>query len=210
MLGLIGKKIGMTQVFDETGNLVPVTVIEVAPNLVVRRRTVEQDGYSAVVLGAEGVKESRMTRPVLGQYADGMAPRRHMIEFRDFAVECEAGDEIGLEIFENVGYVDVIGTSKGKGYQGVMKRHGFGGGRKTHGSKFHRANGSTGMAATPSRVIKGTKMPGRMGGARTTTLNLQVVKIDRENNTLVVRGAVPGTRNSLVRIRPAVKREMIG
>lgn len=210
MVGLIGKKIGMTQVFDETGGLMPVTVIEVEPNLVVRHRTVEQDGYSAVVLGAGSVKESRVTRPVLGQYEDGMKPRRHMIEFRDFPVECSAGDEIGLEVLENIGFVDVIGTSKGKGFQGVIKRHGFGGGRKTHGSKFHRANGSTGMAATPSRVIKGTKMPGRMGGERSTTLNLQVVKIDRENNTLVVRGAVPGPRNSLVRIRPAVKREMIG
>jgi len=210
MVGLIGKKVGMTQVFDESGSVVPVTVIEVEPNLVIRRRTVEQDGYAAVVLGSGAVKESRLTRPVLGQYGDEMTPRRHMIEFRDFSHECEAGDELGLELFQDVGFVDVTGTSKGKGYQGVMKRHGFGGGRKTHGSKFHRGNGSTGMAATPSRVIKGTKMAGRMGGARTTTLNLQVVKVDPENNTLVVRGAVPGPRNSVVRIRPAVKREMIG
>ncbi len=210
MLGLLGKKIGMTQIFDETGGLVPVTVIEVEPNLVVRRRTVETDGYSAVVLATDRVKESRVSKPVLGQFGDGMEARRHLVEFRDFSVECEPGDELGLEIFEDVAYVDITGTSKGKGYQGVMKRHGFGGGRKTHGSKFHRANGSTGMAATPSRVIKGTKMPGRMGADRTTTLNLQIVKIDRESNTLVVRGAVPGRKNALVRIRPAVKRAMVG
>ncbi len=210
MVGLIGKKVGMTQVFDESGQLVPVTVLKVEPNLVVQHRTVEKDGYSAVVLGSEARKPSRMTRPMLGQFGDGIQPRKNLFEFRDFGHECKVGDELTLDLFENVSFVDVIGTSKGKGYQGVMKRHGFGGGRKTHGSKFHRANGSTGMAAYPSKVIKGTKMAGRMGAARTTVLNLRVVEIDAETQTMLVRGAVPGKNNAVVRIRPAVKRTYVG
>lgn len=210
MVGLIGKKVGMTQVFDESGQLVPVTVLKVEPNLVVQHRTVEKDGYSAVVLGSEQRKPSRMTRPALGQFGGDVEPRKNLFEFRDFGHECNVGDELTLDLFENVSFVDVIGTSKGKGYQGVMKRHGFGGGRKTHGSKFHRANGSTGMAAYPSKVIKGTKMAGRMGAARTTVLNLRVVEIDTETQTMLVRGAVPGRNNAVVRIRPAVKKAFVG
>ena len=210
MVGLIGKKVGMTQVFDESGQLVPVTVLKVEPNLVVQHRTVEKDGYSAVVLGSEPRKPSRMTRPALGQFGDGVTARKNLFEFRDFDQECNVGDELTLDLFENISFVDVIGTSKGKGYQGVMKRHGFGGGRKTHGSKFHRANGSTGMAAYPSKVIKGTKMAGRMGAARTTVLNLRVVEIDTETQTMLVRGAVPGKNNAVVRIRPAVKKAFVG
>lgn len=208
MVGLIGKKIGMTQVFDDSGSLIPVTVLKVEPNLVVARRTPERDGYSAVVLGATPQKESRMSRPVLGQFKDGMTPRRDLFEFRDFGRECEVGDELGLDILLDVGFVDVTGTSKGKGFQGVIKRHNFGGGRKTHGSKFHRANGSTGMAAYPSKVIKGTKMAGRMGGEKSTVLSLQVVRVDPESQVILVRGAVPGRANAVVRIRPAVKRPM--
>lgn len=209
MVGLIGKKIGMTQVFDDAGRLIPVTVLKVEPNLVVAQRTPEKDGYSAVVLGATPQKESRLSKPVLGQFKDGVTPRRDLVEFRDFDRECQVGDELGLDVFTDVGYVDVTGTSKGKGYQGVMKRHNFGGGRKTHGSKFHRANGSTGMAAYPSKVIKGTKMAGRMGGEKSTVLSLQVIKVDPENQVMLVRGAVPGRNNAVVRIRPAVKRLMI-
>ena len=210
MVGLIGKKVGMTQVFDESGQLVPVTVLKVEPNLVVQHRKIEKDGYSAVVLGSEPRKPSRMTRPALGQFGDGVEARKNLFEFRDFDHECKVGDELTLDLFENISFVDVIGTSKGKGYQGVMKRHGFGGGRKTHGSKFHRANGSTGMAAYPSKVIKGTKMAGRMGAARTTVLNLRVVEIDTETQTMLVRGAVPGKNNAVVRIRPAVKKAYVG
>lgn len=210
MVGLIGKKVGMTQVFDESGGLIPVTVLKVEPNVVVQRRTQEQDGYSAVILGAGKKKPKRVTKPVAGQYRDGMEPRRHLVEFRDFDYECEVGDELTLELFKDVRFIDVTGTSKGKGYQGVMKRHGFGGGRKTHGSKFHRENGATGMAATPSRVIKGTKMAGRMGGEKSTMLNLQVVEIDAENNLMLVRGAVPGRNDGVVRIRPAVKKAFVG
>lgn len=208
MVGLIGKKVGMTQVFDDEGFLVPVTVLKVEPNLVVARRTPERDGYSAVVLGAIPQKESRMKKPVLGQFKEGVVPRRELFEFRDFEHECSVGDKVGLDLLKDIGFVDITGTSKGKGFQGVMKRHNFGGGRKTHGSKFHRANGSTGMAAYPSKVIKGTKMAGRMGGAKSTVLSLQVVRVDLENGLMLVRGAVPGRSDAVVRIRPAVKRPM--
>ena len=206
MFGLIGKKVGMTQIFDDTGRLVPVTVLSLADNVVVGRRTVENDGYDAVVLGAEVVKAARVTKPRLGQFPDGVEPRRALIEFRDFGLDVEIGQTLGVDVFNDVTFVDVIGRSKGIGYQGVMKRHGFGGGRKTHGSKFHRTNGSTGMAAWPSKVIKGTKMAGRMGTDRTTVLNLRVVRIDAAQQLLLVRGAVPGKTNATVRVRPAIKR----
>ncbi len=207
MIGLIGRKIGMTQVFDETGRLVPVTVIQVEPNVVVGRRTPEKDGYSAVILGAEEAKPQRLTKPLRGQYEKvGVAPQKKMMEIADFDHECTLGDTLGVDLFADAGFVDVIGTSKGKGFQGVMKRHGFGGGRKTHGSKFHRANGSTGMAAWPSRVIKGTRMPGRMGGERSTVQNLRVVRVDAEKKMLLVGGAVPGARNGYVLVSTAKKR----
>ena len=204
---MIGKKVGMTQVFDEFGELMPVTVIRVEPNLVVDQRTPEKNGYSAVLLGASSVKASRVTAPVLGQFKkNDLEPRRHVVEMRDFDRECAVGESLGVELFENSAFVDVIGTSKGKGFQGVMKRHGFGGGRKTHGSKFHRANGSTGMAAWPSRVIKGTKMAGRMGGERRTVQNLRIVSIDAEQQMILVNGAVPGSRDSYFIVRVATKK----
>ena len=207
MVGLIGRKVGMTQVFDEAGRLVPVTVIQVQPNVVVGHRTPEKDGYSAVILGAEEAKPQRLSKPLRGQYEKaGVAPQRKMIEIADVDQEYAVGDTLGVDLFADAGFVDVIGTSKGKGYQGVMKRHGFGGGRKTHGSKFHRANGSTGMAAWPSRVIKGTRMPGRMGGVRSTAQNLRVVRVDAEKQMLLVGGAVPGARNGYVLVSTAKKR----
>jgi large subunit ribosomal protein L3 len=207
MLGLIGKKVGMTQVFDEAGQLLPVTVIKIEPNVVIDQRTVEKNGYTAVLLGAHGVKSTRVTKPVGGHFEkQGVEPKRHLVEFKDFEQQCTVGDSLGVEVFENTAFVDVIGTSKGKGFQGVIKRHGFGGGRKTHGSKFHRGNGSTGMAAWPSRVIKGTKMAGRMGGERRTVQNLRVVGIDVERATLLVRGAVPGTKDGYVLVRRAKKK----
>lgn len=207
MFGLIGKKVGMTQVFNDFGELVPVTVIKVEPNLVVGQRTDDKNGYSAVVLGAQDVKESRMSKPRLGQFEKaGVAPKRYVVEFRDFDKECAVGDSLGVELFSDSGWVDVTGTSKGKGYQGVMKRHGFGGGRKTHGSKFHRGNGSTGMAAWPSRVIKGTKMPGRMGGVQRTVQNLRVVSIDPERQMILVGGAVPGTKEGYVVVKTSKKK----
>ena len=206
MLGLIGKKIGMTQVFDESGNLVPVTAVEIEPNFVVGERTEERHGYRAVILGAFEKKSTRVKKPVAGQFPEGVPTTRLVAEFRDYDVECKVGDSLGLDLFEGVGYVDVQGASKGKGYQGVVKRHGFRGGSKTHGSKFHRANGSTGMAAWPSRVFKGTKMAGRMGGMRTSVQNLSLVSIDQEKNLLLIKGSVPGTRNSIVIVKKAKKK----
>jgi large subunit ribosomal protein L3 len=207
MLGLIGQKLGMTQVFDEVGRLVPVTVIKVEPNVVVDRRTVERDGYSAVLLGSFDAKPSRVNKPRLGQFEKaGVGPKKRLVEFRDFDNECGIGESLSLELFADVRFVDIIGVSKGKGYQGVMKRHGFHGGRKTHGSKFHRAPGSIGMAATPSRVLKGTKMAGRMGGERTTIQNLKVLRVDVEQQIILVNGAVPGTKEGYVLISTARKK----
>ncbi|AFG36655.1 50S ribosomal protein L3 [Spirochaeta africana] len=206
MVSLIGKKIGMTQVFTEDGTLVPVTVLQFDPNYVVGRRTPEKNGYEAVVIGSGAVKEQRATKPYAGQFPEGVGVLRHVMEFRVFDAEVSVGDELNVDLFENVVHVDVAGISKGKGFQGVMKRHGFGGGRKTHGSKFHRANGSTGMAAYPSKVLKGTKMAGRMGGDNVTVQNLRIVQIDAENRVMLVRGAVPGARNSMVVVSAAKKK----
>jgi large subunit ribosomal protein L3 len=205
MLSLIGKKVGMTQVFDEYGELTPVTVVKVEENVVIANKSIEKDGYEAVVLGSIDKKEKHTTKPVAGQFKEGVSPKRKIVEVRDFGKECAVGDIFGVELIEGIEYVDVIGTSKGKGFQGVMKRHNFGGGRKTHGSKFQRANGSTGMAAYPAKVIKGTKMAGRMGGERKTVQNLQVVKIDTERQVLLIKGAVPGTKDSFVIVRKAKK-----
>ncbi len=204
MIGVIAEKIGMTQVFDESGVLTPVTVIRVEDNVVVDQRIPEKNGYSAVILGYGEVKESRLTKPYIGQFGE-IGPRKHLKEMRDFEIECKKGDTIGIEVFENMETVDIIGTSKGKGYQGVMKRHNFGGGRKTHGSKFHRANGSTGMAAYPSRVMKNTKMAGRMGHAKTTVQNLRIVKVDAEKKVIMVAGAVPGVNKSILMVRKSIK-----
>jgi large subunit ribosomal protein L3 len=206
MIGLIGKKAGMTQVFDEDGTLTPVTVIKVEPNVVVANRTVEKDGYNAVVLGSVEMKSSHVTKPYAGQFKEDLTPKKHIMEIRDFEKECNVGDSFGVELIENLVYVDVVGTSKGKGFQGVMKRHNFSGGRATHGSKFHRANGSTGMAAWPSKVIKGTKMAGRMGGEKKTIQNLEIVRVDAEKKIVLVKGAVPGTKDSIVLVRKAKKK----
>ena len=206
MLGLIGKKVGMTQVFDERGILTPVTVIKIESNVVIAERTVEKNGYSACVLGAGEIKASRVTKPYAGQFPEGTDPVRRVIEMKGFDKEVAIGDVLGVDVFKDIAFVDIEGTSKGKGFQGVMKRHGFSGGRKTHGSKFHRGLGGTGMAATPSRVFKGTKMPGRMGDVRTTVQNLRVVKVDEEKNVLMVKGAVPGPRQSMVIVKKAKKK----
>ena len=206
MLGLIGRKIGMTQVFDESGKLTPVTVIKVDPNFVIAERKAERDGYDAVVLGSVVMKEKHVSKPYKGQFKEGLEPQKHLIELRGFEKEYKVGDSFGVEIFDGFSFLDVTGTSKGKGFQGVMKRHNFGGGRATHGSKFHRAPGSTGMATTPAKVHKGTKMPGRMGFDKSTVMNLRLVKVDPENQLVLVKGAVPGARNSIVFVRKAIKR----
>ncbi|MCD6397623.1 MAG: 50S ribosomal protein L3 [Spirochaetaceae bacterium] len=206
MLGLIGRKVGMTQVFDERGVLTPVTVIKIEENVVVGERSEEKNGYSAKLIGAVDRKAKHVTKPYGGQFGDKITPKAVLREMRGFENDIPVGDSFGVELFKDFSFVDIEGTSKGKGYQGVMKRHGFGGGRSTHGSKFHRGLGGTGMAATPSRTFKGTKMPGRMGGVKTSVQNLRVVKIDEEKQVLMVKGAVPGPNKGMVVVKKAKKK----
>ena len=206
MIGLIGKKIGMTQVFNDVGRLIPVTVVAVEANKVVARKTAEKDGYDAVVLGCKDMKKIQITKPYAGQFPEGIAPTKLLREMRDFTEEAEIGKELGVSLFEGTRFVDVIAISKGKGFQGVIKRWGFSGGRNTHGSKFHREPGSTGMSTYPHKTFKNKKMPGRMGRERVTVQNLKLVRIDVENGFMLIRGAVPGPRNCVVVVRPAVKK----
>jgi len=206
MLGLLARKIGMTQVFDEAGNFIPVTVMSVAPNVVIAKKTEEKDRYNAVVIGVGDAKKSRVTKPYAGQFPENIAPKKRLHEMRDFEKEVAVGDSLGVETLEGVRYVDVSGVSKGKGFQGVVKRYGFGGGRKTHGSKFHREPGSTGQSTYPHRTFKNTKLPGRMGREKVTVLSLRVMKLDKEKQLIQVRGSVPGNNGGLVIVRAAVKR----
>ena len=206
MPGILGKKLGMTQIFNDDGVVQPVTVIEAGPCLVVQRKTTDGEGYESVQVGLVETRPMRkVPQPLGGHFKKaGVAPMRQLAEFRVAAEdELKAGDQIKVDIFATDDYVDVVGTSKGKGFQGVIKRHGFGGGRATHGSMFHRAPGSIGQASDPSRVFPGTRLPGRTGGGRVTAKNLRVVKVDADKNLLYVRGAVPGPNNGYVTIRPA-------
>lgn len=200
--GLIGKKVGMTQVFAEDGQLVPVTVVQAGPCLVVQKKTVETDGYNAVQVGlVEKVSNRRLTAAMRGHFEKaGVQPTKTIIEM-PYDGEVNVGDRVAVDIFAAGDSVDVVGESKGKGFQGVMKRHGFAGGRASHGSMFHRAPGSIGSSAFPSRVFKGMRMGGRMGGDQVTVKNLRVTKVDAENNLIYIRGAVPGGRNGLVVLR---------
>ncbi len=206
MKGLIAKKVGMTQVFDESGNLIPVTVIRIDPNTVIATRTKERNGYDAVVLGIDDVKESRVTKAYKNQFAENIAPKRTLKEFRDFEKEVKVGDQIGMELFDGTRFLDVTSTSKGKGFQGVMKRWGFHGGRASHGSKFHREAGGTGQSTTPGHTFKNIKMPGRMGSKKVTIQNLQVVKTDADLKVIMVRGAVPGNKDCTLIVKSAVKK----
>ena len=206
MLGLMARKVGMTQVFDETGNLVPVTVMQIEPNVVISQKTVEKDGYKAVLLGVNDLKQSRVSKPYAGQFSENISPKKTIREFRDFEKEVAPGDKLGVELFEGVRYVDVTGVSKGKGFQGVMKRWGFKGGRAAHGSKFHREPGSTGQSTYPHKSFKNIKLPGRMGREQVTVLSLRLVKVDAEKQLVLVRGAVPGVNKGLVLVRAAVKK----
>ena len=206
MLGLMARKLGMTQVFDETGSLVPVTVVRIDPNVVIAQKTEEKDGYRAVILGMDELKPSRASKPYAGQFPENISPKKTIREFRDFEKEVAPGDKLGAEIFEGIRYVDVSGVSKGKGFQGVMKRWGFKGGRAAHGSKFHREPGSTGQSTYPHKTFKNVKLPGRMGRERTTVLSLRVVKVDTEKQLVLIRGAVPGVNKGLVVVRAAVKK----
>jgi len=206
MLGLLARKVGMTQVFDEAGNLMPVTVIRVDPNVVIARKTEESDGYTAVVVGMDEAKKNRVTKPRAGQFPENITPKKQIRELRDFEKDVAVGDSLGIEVFEGIRYVDVSGISKGKGFQGVVRRYKFGGGRKTHGSKFHREPGSTGQNTYPHRTFKNRKLPGRMGREKVTTLSLKVIKIDNEKKLIMVKGAVPGINKGLVLVRAAVKK----
>jgi large subunit ribosomal protein L3 len=202
----MAKKVGMTQVFDDEGNLVPVTVLRIDPNVVVSQKTEEKDGYSAVILGIDDMKQSRVSKPYAGQFSEGIAPKKRIKEFRDFEKEVVPGDSLGVEVFEGIRYVDVTGVSKGKGFQGVIKRWGFSGGRSTHGSKFHREPGSTGQSTYPGRTFKNMKLPGHMGWEQVTVLSLRLIKVDTENKLIMIRGAVPGINKGLVVVRAAVKK----
>ncbi|QTX05491.1 50S ribosomal protein L3 [Agromyces archimandritae] len=207
--GLLGTKLGMTQVWDENNKLIPVTVIEIAPNVVTQVRTPEADGYSAVQIAAGAIDPRKVTKPLTGHFEKaGVTPRRHLAEVRTAdAGEYAAGQELTVEgAFEAGQLVDVVGTSKGKGFAGVMKRHNFKGVSASHGShRNHRKPGSIGASSTPSRVFKGMRMAGRMGGERVTVLNLRVHAVDAEKGLLLVKGAVPGARGRLVFVRNAVK-----
>ncbi|APQ17946.1 50S ribosomal protein L3 [Maribacter hydrothermalis] len=204
MSGLIGKKIGMTSIFDENGKNIPCTVIEAGPCVVTQVRTEGVDGYSALQLGFDDKAESRANKAELGHFKKaGTSPKKKVVEFQDFEGDFKLGDTIGVDVFVEGEFVDVIGTSKGKGFQGVVKRHGFGGvGQATHGQHNRlRAPGSIGAASYPARVFKGMKMAGRMGTDRVTVQNLRVLKVVPEKNLLVVKGCVPGHKNAYVTIQ---------
>ena len=203
MPGLLGKKIGMTSVFSADGKNVPCTVIEVGPCVVTQIKTVEKDGYAAVQLGYEEAKEKNTSAPLAGHFKKaGTTPKRHLAEFADFEGELNLGDSITVELFSGCSFVDVVGTSKGKGFQGVVKRHGFGGvGQSTHGQDDRlRKPGSIGACSYPAKVFKGMRMGGQMGNERVTTHNLQVLKVIPEHNLLLIKGSVPGYKGSIVSI----------
>ena len=210
MKGILGKKVGMTQVFDESGEAIPVTVIEAGPCFVTQKKTVEQDGYAAIQLGFKEVKAKRLTQPQRGHLRkNNLPPLRYLREIRmseGGLEDYEEGQKISIGIFEVGEMVDVIGISKGRGFAGVVKRHGFRGGPKTRGqSDRQRAPGSIGQGTTPGRVYKGKRMPGRMGNQRVSAQSLQVVLVDPQRNLLAVKGSVPGARNGLLLIKEARK-----
>jgi large subunit ribosomal protein L3 len=209
MEGILGRKLGMTHIYGEDGTAIPVTVVKAGPCLVVQRKTAATDGYEAVQLGlVETRAPRRVTRPRKGHFDKaGAAPTRRLMEFAVEAGEenAQPGDQVRASIFAEGDYVDAIGTGRGKGFQGVIKRHGFAGGRATHGSMFHRAPGSIGSSAFPSRVFPGLRLPGQMGGKRITAKNLRVVKVDVENDLIYLKGAVPGAKDAYLAIRRAKK-----
>lgn len=204
---IMGRKIGMTQIFNENGKIVPVTVIEAGPCVVIQKKTTEKDGYEAIRVGFADVKEKLLSKPVRGQFTKaGVAIKRYIKEFKlDNASEYQVGQEIKVDIFEIGEKVDVTGTSKGKGFQGTIKRWNGHRGPMSHGSKFHRSVGSMGGSSDPSRTFKNKKMPGHMGNVKTTVLNLEVVKIMPEKNVILIKGGVPGPNKGIVVIRNSVK-----
>ena len=207
MKGIIGKKIGMTQIFDKKGNVIPVTVIEAAGNIVAQVKTTETDGYNAIQLGYGEVKANRINKPEAGHFAKAkIENRKHLREFRtDDVANYKVGDEVKVDIFATGDRVDVQGTSKGKGFQGVIKRHGQSRGPMTHGSMYHRRPGSMGQRSTPGRVFKGKKLPGHMGRVTVTIQNLDVVKVDTDKNVILVKGSVPGAKGAILKVKSSVK-----
>lgn len=206
---IIGKKIGMTQLFDERGNVIPVTVVEVGPCVVVQKKTAENDGYEAVQIGFGEARDKHVTKPQKGHFAKAdVAPKRHLREFKfDNGADMNIGDLIKADTFEVGDFVDVAGTSKGKGFQGSVKRHGVRTLKRSHGTgPVARHAGSMGATSDPSRIMKGKKMPGQMGSERVTVQNLVVVKVDAENNLLAIKGAIPGPKRGIVTITSSVKR----
>jgi len=204
---IIGKKIGMTQIFDESGKVIPVTAIEAGPCLVAQVKTKETDGYNAIQLGFGEVKEKKVNNPVKGHYKKaGLTPKKHLREFRVDSIDgLKVGDEIKADVFAAGDKIDVQGTTKGKGFQGVIKRHGQSRGPMGHGSMYHRRPGSMGATSTPGRVFKGKKLPGHMGVETVTIQNLDVVRIDMDKNVILVKGSVPGVKGAILKIKTSVK-----
>ena len=204
---ILGLKVGMTQIFDNEGKAVPVTVIAANPNIVVQKKTMENEGYEAIQVGFDDKAEKKVTKPLKGHFAKAkVATKRYLREFRlEDAGSYEVGQEIKVDIFKEGDRVDISGVSKGKGFAGAIKRHNFHRGPMKHGSKYHRWAGSMGASSSPSRTIPGKKLPGHMGAENTTVVNLEVVKVDPEKNIILVKGGVPGIRGSLVMIKDTVK-----
>ena len=207
MKTLIGKKVGMTQIFDEKGRVIPVTVIEAGPCVVAQVKSVETDGYNAIQLGFGDVKESKLNKPEKGHFAKAnIAPKKHLIEFRLDSVEgITVGTELTVTEFAEGDRLDIQGTTKGKGFQGVIKRHGQHRGPMGHGSMYHRRPGSMGPTSTPGRVFKGKKLPGHMGRVTVTIQNLDVVKVDSDKNVVLVKGSVPGPKGAILKLKTSVK-----
>ena len=205
--GIIGRKVGMTQIFDEKGNVIPVTVIEAGPCVVAQVKTVEKEGYNALQLGFGEVKTKHMNKPEMGHFAKSKIDnKKHLREFRLDSIEgVKVGDEIKADIFQEGERVDIQGISKGKGFQGVIKRHGQHRGPMGHGSMYHRRPGSMGSTSTPGRVFKGKKLPGHMGVQTVTIQNLDVVRVDMDKNVILVKGSVPGPKGAILKIKSAVK-----
>ncbi len=205
--GIIGKKIGMTQIFDENGLVIPVTVIEAGPCTVAQIKTIETDGYNAIQLGFGEVKAKKINKPEMGHFAKSkLDAKKHLREFRlDDISNIKVGDEIKADIFQAGEKVDIQGTSKGKGFQGVIKRHGQHRGPMGHGSMYHRRPGSMGPTSTPGRVFKGKKLPGHMGNVTVTIQNLDVIRVDMDKNVILVKGSVPGCKGAILKIKTAVK-----
>ncbi len=205
--GLIGKKLGMTQIFDEQGKVIPVTVIEAGPCVVAQVKTVESDGYNAIQLGFGDVKESKVNKPEKGHFTKSKLPlKKHLREFRLDSIEnINVGDELKADTFTAGDQLDIQGTSKGKGFQGVIKRHGQSRGPMGHGSMYHRRPGSMGPTSTPGRVFKGKKLPGHMGSQTITIQNLEVVRVDLDKNVILVKGSVPGAKGAILKLKTSVK-----